>query len=120
MAAKAELSEVVNLIRKNIGSQESFTLLPKNKFSKESLQILQQEGFLHKKGTDIYATTALLNHIEALNKYIQAKTKDLENLAKSFIPVVAGRVFVSTKKGILEHETALRKNIGGAIFMFCY
>ena len=75
---------------------------------------------MNKKSTHTYTTTARLHHIEALNKYIQTKTIDLENLAKRFIPVGYGKVLLTTKKGILDHEAALKKNTGGAIVMFCY
>ena len=84
------------------------------------MNILQQEKFLYKKNTNTYITTVRLNHIEALHKYIQIKARDIESLARKFIPAGSGKVFLTTKGGILEHKAALKKNIGGAIIMFCY
>jgi small subunit ribosomal protein S8 len=63
----------------------------------------------------------ILNGCNAIKPRFMVKTKDLEKYTKRYLPSKnLGILIVSTSRGIMTHQTAQEKNIGGSLLAYWF
>jgi small subunit ribosomal protein S8 len=99
------------------------------KLIKKVLAIMQENGYLNKveevvdsKGN--YYNIELsgkLNKCGSIKPRFAVKLADFEKFEKRYLPAKGfGFIIVSTSQGIMTHEEAKAKNIGGKLISYCY
>lgn len=62
-----------------------------------------------------------LNYCRAVKPRYTVKVEDMDKYAKRYLPAKNfGIIIVSTSKGLMTHQTAEEKNIGGSILAYFY
>ncbi len=120
------LSNVMNA--ENRG-QPRCLVKPASKIIKKVLEIMQENGFVgsFKEETDSKGNYLQLNLLGAINKCgvikprFSVKKEGFEAFEKRFLPAKGfGILIISTPKGIMGHEEAKKKNLGGKLIAYCY
>jgi small subunit ribosomal protein S8 len=111
-----------------IGRHE-LTVNPSSSFTKEVLELLQKNLYLGEcNEIDVHGGKALtINLIGAINKCgvikprYAVKKENYTKFEKRFLPAKGfGILIVSTPQGLMSHEEAKEKNIGGRLIGYCY
>ncbi|MFH1063466.1 MAG: 30S ribosomal protein S8 [Candidatus Woesearchaeota archaeon] len=130
MSLNDPLSNAMSKINNHekVGKKEC-TIKPVSKIIKKVLDILNEEGYLGKyediedgKGNHIK-----LNLLSSINKCGAVKPRfavgvdNYEKFEKRYLPSRGfGLLVVSTAQGIMSHEKAKEKKIGGRLIAYCY
>jgi small subunit ribosomal protein S8 len=62
-----------------------------------------------------------LNGCNAIKPRLIVKTNEIEKYVKRYLPAKnLGVLIVSTSKGLMTHQTALEKNLGGSLIAYFY
>lgn len=120
------LSQIDNA---NKVGKTSVTTLFSSKLTKQVLEIMKDAGYIgeveeivDQKGN--YLTiqlTGTLNKCGVIKPRFAIKKTDFEKFEKRFLPAKGfGFIIVSTNDGLLIHNQAKEKNIGGKLISFCY
>lgn len=105
------------------------TLFPISKIIKSVLDVMNKKGYIgiFKDIEDNKGDSLVVNLLGNINKCGAIKprfsiTKEgFEKFEKRFLPAKGfGILIVSTNKGIMTHEEAQEKNIGGRLIAYCY
>jgi len=130
MTLNDTLANVYSLILnyEKIGKKEC-TIKPSSKVIKENLKILQNAGYIGEfkvlkddKG-DMITINLLgrVNNCGVVKPRHSVKSDGFEKFEKRFLPSRdMGIMIVSTSKGIMTHEEAKKKKIGGKLLAYCY
>lgn len=102
---------------------------PSSKVIKKVLEILQENKYLGSITVETECKGGILkvnllgniNKCQAIKPRFSVKKNNYEKFEKRFLPAKGiGILIVSTSKGILTHEQAKQKNIGGKLLAYCY
>ncbi len=62
-----------------------------------------------------------LNFCKAIKPRFNVKRENLDKYVRRFLPSRnLGIIIISTTKGLMTHQEAIEKNIGGRLLAFCY
>ena len=62
-----------------------------------------------------------INACKAVKPRYVVKTKDIDKYVRRYLPARdMGMVIISTSKGLMTHQTALEKNLGGSVIAYFY
>ncbi len=120
------LSNITNA--EKIGRTECF-FRPCSKQIMEVLNILNKEGYLGKYEVinDTKSKTLKISLLGKINKVcvikprFSVKKDNFEKFEKRFLPAKDfGVIIVSTSKGMMTHNEAKEKKIGGKLIAYCY
>ena len=120
------LSKVMNY--EKIGRKD-LIITPLSKTLRKVLTIMQENRYLgsFEEITSARGGVAKLNLLGAINKCgvikprFAVKTAEYEKFEKRYLPAKGvGILIVSTSKGIMTHEEAKQKNLGGKLISYCY
>lgn len=120
------LSKMINAER--VGKTECISK-PSSKVIKEVLKIMQEQGYLQGfqevddgKGKMVKVELAgKINNCNVIKPRFSVKRKDYEKFEKRYLPAKGfGCILVSTTKGIMTHEEAKKKGLGGKLLSFVY
>ncbi len=120
------LSHILIEDRKGKGS---ITLSNNSKLIRALLNLLKDNKYLGdiKEIKDDRGGVLQVNLLGAINKVgvikprTQTKTKDFKKYEKRFLPAYGfGFLIVSTNKGIMTQEDAVKENLGGKILAYVY
>jgi small subunit ribosomal protein S8 len=109
--------------------KRSINVYPFNKLMKILLNHLQKEGFVKsfeelKNNRHSYLIINLkgaINECGVIKPRFSVGVGDFEKYEKRFLPSKnIGLLFISTPYGIMTHEEAKQKNIGGKLVAYCY
>ena len=130
MSLNNPLANVLSFIQnyERLGKKE---LIPENnsKIIREVLRIMQAEGYLGSfEEVAMSSGKALkINLIGAINKtnvirpQYQIKLSDYEKFEKRYLPAKEfGIIIISTNEGLMIHQEAKKKKIGGKLLAYCY
>lgn len=123
------LSDVLSSIKNgdNIGKRE--TIVPFSKTIKDVLLILQKHGYIgefeymdDKKGGKIkIQLLGKVNNCSAIRPRFYAKRDSYEKWEKRYLPAIGmGFLIVSTNQGLLVHNEAMEKGLGGTLLAYIY
>lgn len=130
MSLNNPLANVLSFIQnyESLGKKEMIT---KNNSSiiKGVLEIMQKEGYVgsYEEIADSKGNLLKINLIGTINKVnvirpqFQIKITEFEKFEKRFLPAKNfGIIIISTNKGLMTHNEAKEKHIGGKLLAYCY
>ena len=100
-----------------------------SKLIKQTLQIMQDEGYLASVEENVdskgnYLTITLngkLNKCGAIKPRFTVQVDNFEKFEKQHLPARGfGSLIVTTNKGLLTHNKAKEENVGGRLISYCY
>ncbi len=128
------IADLLTRIRNASQAQKKYTIAPYSKLKEQILNVLQENGFIEsfKLAKDTEGARA---HLKIMLKYDERRNSIIKNLVRSSkpgqrkyikaakIPTVLGGIgvsIVSTSKGIMDGETAKKKNVGGELICLAW
>ncbi len=109
--------------------KKAYHIHPSSKTTQRVLQILNEQGYLGSAESVTPARGGVLkvNLLGNINKCGVIKPRfavtmdEYEKFEKRFLPAKGvGLLIVSTIKGLMPHEEAKSKNLGGRLIAYCY
>lgn len=104
-------------------------IFPSSKILKKVLDVMNKNGYVgtFKDVEDSKGNAIIVNLLGSINKCCAikprsaVKTDGFEKYEKRFLPAKGfGILIVSTTKGIMTHNEAKEKNLGGRLLAYCY
>ncbi len=120
------LSHILNCER--VGKQECI-IKNTSRMMDNVLNILKQHKYIGEyekiktdKGEMIKLNlTGTLNKCGVIKPRFPVKKTNFEKYEKRYLPAKSfGILIVSTSKGIMEHDKAIKENLGGKLIAYCY
>jgi len=92
------------------------------------LKIFQKKGYLKKveRMNDKFGTISVqlkgrINECRSIRPRLAVKVDEIPKFIKRFLPGAdIGFIIISTSKGVMTHEEALKENIGGRLVAYVY
>lgn len=73
------------------------------------------------EGKELKVTLGKLNFCRAVKPRYIVKVRDIEKYVRRYLPARGmGIVLISTSQGLMTHQTAQEKNLGGSIIAYFY
>ena len=130
MVLNDPLANTMSLLAQHekIGRKEVI-IKPKSNMIKAVLKILHNEGYVGKfeeieDGKGGYIKIHLIgkiNNCGVIKPRFSIKAEQFEINEKRYLPAKGfGIIIVSTSKGLMIHDEAIQKKIGGALIAYCY
>src|SRR3989344_8038511 len=114
------LNEIMNAKK----ARKSEIVLNKNsKLLRNVLDIAKERGYLDysAEGNEIKVSLKNLNEIKAVKPRYTISVKKINNYVRRFLPAKNfGLLIISTNKGLMSHEDAEEKNMGGCIIAYMF
>lgn len=124
------LANALNTIKVGEAKSKSVVLLkPASKMLREVLLLLQKNGFVGefefiddgKSGVFSVKLVGKINDCGVVKPRFPAKYSDLEKFEQRFLPAAGiGLLIISTPKGLMTHNEAKEKRVGGRLIAFVY
>jgi len=124
------LANVMSLMLNNeIIGRSNCSIKPISKVVKSVLQILKTNGYITEieevkdgKGDLInLKLSGMINKCGVIKPRFNVNLKNYEKYEKRYLPAKdMGIIIVSTPMGIMTHNEAKQKNIGGRLIAYCY
>lgn len=118
------LNDLVNC--KKAGKKETVAI-PASKIILQVLKIMKEKGYVNEfkieedKFNKVLIKIGKLNNCGAIKPRYFVKKDDFDKYIKRYLPARnIGILIVSTNKGIITHQEAIEKNIGGCLLAYCY
>ena len=108
--------------------RKSCVLHPINKTVRKVLDVLNREGYVGssedvtkgKGGEIIVHLLGSINRLGVIKPRFSAKIREFEKWEKRYLPARGmGVLILSTSQGIMTHEEAKKKQIGGRLLAYC-
>ncbi|MBN2454630.1 30S ribosomal protein S8 [Candidatus Woesearchaeota archaeon] len=118
-----------NIMNSQAKGKKSIRIKPASMLLKKVLSILNENGYIgevkveedsrgNKFEVQLIGT---INKCGAIKPRFPAKKDGFEKFEKIFLPARNfGIIIVSTQQGIMTHESAKNKGIGGKLLAYCY
>lgn len=100
-----------------------------SKFIRNVLSLMKDHGYIgeieeveNTRG-DFYKINLLgkINNCNVIKPQFSVKTDEFEKYEKRFLPAKDfGIIIVTTPAGLMTHEDAKKKNVGGRLIAYCY
>jgi len=72
-------------------------------------------------GNELKITLSKLNGCNAIKPRFAAQISDIDKYVKRYLPAKnIGTIIISTSKGLMTHQTAQEKNVGGSLLAYMY
>lgn len=88
------------------------------------LAIAKLRGYVksyHAEGITLQVTLGKIHGCRAIKPRFIVGVKDIEKYIKRYLPAkLIGTLIISTNKGLMTHQTAIEKNIGGCLIAYFY
>jgi len=114
------LNEIMNAKK----ARKSEIVINKNsKLLRNVLDIAKERGYLdyNIEGNEIKVSLKNLNEIKAVKPRYTISVKKINNYVRRFLPAKNfGLLIISTNEGLMSHEDAEEKNIGGCIIAYMF
>jgi small subunit ribosomal protein S8 len=115
------LNRIMNALRARKGS---VTLKAHSKLLLSVLALAKLKGYIKSyeaQGRNLAIIFDKLNECKAIKPRYAVSVEDLDKYAKRYLPAKdIGMLIVSTNQGLMAHQTAQDKNIGGCLIAYFY
>jgi len=112
------------IMNAKLAGQTSITLKHHSKFLQNILAIGKLRGYIaeYSNGSKgLFIEFGKLNKCKAVKPRYVVKVNDIDKYIRRYLPARGiGVIVISTSKGLVTHQTALDKNIGGSIIAYFY
>jgi len=128
MVVRDWLSAAMNNIMnaKKAGNKE-VVFIPSTKLIVEVLKIMKDNGYIEKfevkkeKFEKVIIKVGKLNECMAIKPRFFVKKDEFDKYIRRYLPSRKyGILIVSTNKGIMTHQEAIEKGIGGSLLAYCF
>jgi len=118
------IADALNEIMNAKKARKSEVIVDKNsKLLRKVLDIAKERGYLDYdvEGNNIKINLKKLNEIKAVKPRYTVSVKKINNYVRRFLPAKNfGLLIISTNEGLMSHEDAEEKNIGGCIIAYMF
>jgi small subunit ribosomal protein S15Ae len=120
------LKSIVNAEK---GGKRQVLIRPSSKVILRFLRLMQKHGYIgefevvddHRSNKIVVNLLGRLNKCAVINPRFDVQIKDLEKIASQLLPSRQfGYVVLTTNVGIIDHEEARHKHLGGKLLGFFY
>jgi len=115
------LNELMNAKRSR---KNSVTIKKHSKVLLAILAIGKLKGYIESyrvEDRNVHIEFGKINSCKAVKPRYVVKTKDIDKYVRRYLPARdMGMVIISTSKGLMTHQTALEKNLGGSVIAYFY
>ncbi len=112
------------IMNAKIAGQTSITLKHHSKFLQNILAIGKLKDYISEYSVTpkgLYVEFSKLNKCKAVKPRYIVKVNDIDKYVRRYLPARGlGVIIISTSKGLMTHQTALDKGIGGSIIAYFY
>ena len=94
-----------------------------SKFLLKILELIKELGYINYKTREKQVTVEIkkLNHCSAIKPRYNVSADEIDRYVRRFLPAKDfGYLIISTSKGLITHEEAIKKNIGGSLIAYVY
>jgi small subunit ribosomal protein S8 len=123
------LADVMSAIKNADRMGKRDCLTPASKLVKEVLTVMQKEGFIGtfefiddgKSGKFKIELKSRVNNCNVIKPRYSVKIDEFEKWEKRFLPAKGfGVLLISTTKGLMTHEEAKKKHLGGKLLAYAF
>lgn len=119
------VSDALNQIMNALNSgKNSIVLTRHSKLLIDLLAIAKLKGQIksyHLEGSKLTIVFDKLNMFKSIKPRYLVKVGDIEKFKKRYLPAKdLGTIVLSTNQGLMTHQTAIEKNIGGSLIAYFY
>lgn len=115
------LNQMLNAVK---AGRTSIVVARHSKLLLSVLAIAKLKGYVKEykaDGNSLKIEIGKLNHCRAIKPRYIVKVQDIEKYTKRYLPAKdLGILIVSTSQGLMTHQTAQEKNIGGGLLAYFY
>ncbi len=115
------INQMMNAVRRK---KTSTSIKRYSKVLTAVLAIAKLKGYIDSyniEGKVLNVQLGKLNGCKAVKPRIVVKIKDIDRYIKRYLPAKnIGTVILSTSQGLMTHQTAIEKNIGGSLIAYFY
>ena len=115
------LNQMLNALK---AGRTSIIVARHSKLLLSVLAIAKLKGYVKEykvEGNSLKIEIGKLNHCRAIKPRYIVKVQDMEKYTKRYLPAKdLGVLIVSTSQGLMTHQTAQDKNIGGSLLAYFY
>ena len=120
------LSHILNC--EKVGKTDC-TINNPSKVTKDVMEILKSHGYINKISSTqsgkgkvlVVELKGTINKCGAIKPRFPVKISDYEKYERRYLPAKDfGVMLVSTTQGIMTHDKAMDKNLGGKLIAYCY
>ena len=114
------LNQIMNMKK---ARKDTIVLKKHSKVLRNILDIAKQAGYLDYSvnGNELKVEIKELNKIQAIKPRYTVSVKRINHYVRRFLPAKNfGFVIVSTSNGLMKHEEAEEKNLGGCLIAYVY
>ncbi|MBS3083616.1 30S ribosomal protein S8 [Candidatus Pacearchaeota archaeon] len=112
------------IMNAKLANQDSITLRYHSKFLQNILAIGKLKGYISEYSVTpkgLFVQFGKLNKCKAVKPRYIVKVKDIDKYIRRYLPARGmGTLIISTSKGLVTHQTAIDKNIGGSVVAYFY
>ncbi len=112
------------IMNAKVAGQTEVTLKHHSKFLQNILAIGKLKGYISEYSVTSKVLVVVfgnLNKCKAVKPRYIVKVKDIDKYIRRYLPARGiGSIIISTSKGLVTHQTALDKGIGGSIVAYFY
>ncbi len=123
------ISDVLSALKNADAVGKREVLVPFSKLAKEVLLLLQRRGFVNnfeeidnkRGGIFKVELKGEINSCGSIRPRYAVRIKEFEKYERRYLPAAGfGQLIVSTSKGVMTHEEAREKGLGGRIIAYVY
>ncbi|MBI5148394.1 30S ribosomal protein S8 [Candidatus Pacearchaeota archaeon] len=121
------ISNALNNIMNSKRARKSFSLVTGSKLLINLINIAKKHGYVKdfkiqdEKTMKMKIELGKLNECKAIKPRFYVTKKEIEKYVRRYLPSRDfGILIVSTNKGLLTHEEAIEKNIGGSLIAYFF
>lgn len=115
------LNQMMNALR---ASKSSVTVKKSSKLLLDVLAIAKLKGYVKSykvDGNSIVIELGKLNGCNAIKPRFMVKTSEIEKFVTRYLPARdIGIIIISTSQGVMTHQTAIEKNVGGSVLAYIF
>ena len=128
MVIKYDLSTVLNDIMNCKKAKKMETVyFPVTKILLKVFEILKKEGYIEsykieeEKFQKVVIRIGKINKCGSIKPRFYVQKNEISKYVQRYLPARDfGILIISTNKGLLTHQEAIEKNIGGSLIAYCY
>jgi len=128
-----ELDPLVNAMKTIVGNEErrkkDCIICPASKLVRQTLRLMQSNGYVGeiefiddgRTGKFKVQLFGRINQCRAIRPHFSTSVDELEKWEKRFLPAKDfGLIILTTPQGIMTHQEARQKNVGGKLLAYVY